>query len=211
MQRVASFGAGLFADRPTPETTSANADWTGVMYWTTDTQQVFRWNGSAWVDITAVLPISGTFSNRIFSSGASITAPADTNLNTIYSSGSALPAGILGTTGAFKVKFAVSMPIASSAISIYLMYGPDIIAGAVINGGSGFYYVTFNVVNYFSGSQRQITLTTIEAQAPTAPTVDNAVIANVDTSVAQILTVKIQKVAGADVVSLKGGYAQYGL
>lgn len=56
MQRIASFGAGLLAARPTPETTGATADWTGVMYWATDTRQVFNWNGTAWVDISASLP-----------------------------------------------------------------------------------------------------------------------------------------------------------
>lgn len=56
MQRIASFGAGLLAARPTPEATSASADWTGVMYWATDTQQVFRWNGASWDDISADIP-----------------------------------------------------------------------------------------------------------------------------------------------------------
>ena len=57
MQRIASFGAGLLASRPTPETTSASADWTGVMYWATDTKQTFRWNGSSWDDISDDLPV----------------------------------------------------------------------------------------------------------------------------------------------------------
>jgi len=56
MQRIASFGAGLLASRPTPETTSASADWTGVMYWATDTKQTFRWNGSSWDDISLNIP-----------------------------------------------------------------------------------------------------------------------------------------------------------
>ncbi len=56
MQRVASFGAGTHAARPTPETTSGTADWTGVMYWETDTKKVFRWSGTAWVDITLSTP-----------------------------------------------------------------------------------------------------------------------------------------------------------
>jgi hypothetical protein len=56
MQRIASFGAGLIANRPTPESTSASANWTGVMYWATDTQQCFMWSGTAWVNISASLP-----------------------------------------------------------------------------------------------------------------------------------------------------------
>jgi hypothetical protein len=52
MQRMGGFGAGLLVDRPTPETTSGSVDFTGVMYWSTDTKQTFRWSGTAWVDIT---------------------------------------------------------------------------------------------------------------------------------------------------------------
>ena len=60
MQRVASFGAGLAANRPTPETSSATADWTGVMYWATDTKKVYRWNGSSWDDISTDIPSGGS-------------------------------------------------------------------------------------------------------------------------------------------------------
>lgn len=56
MQRVASFGAGTFANRPTPEVTSANADWTGVTYLATDTQKLYCWNGTTWDDISSSVP-----------------------------------------------------------------------------------------------------------------------------------------------------------
>lgn len=89
MQRVASFGAGLLANRPTPEVTSGTADWTGVMYWATDTKQTFRWNGSSWDDITSSVPggttvrISNTTpvnvtDNGIGGPGTLITVPANT-------------------------------------------------------------------------------------------------------------------------------------
>lgn len=51
MQRMGGFGAGLLADRPTPDS-GAGADFTGVMYWSTDTKQTFRWNGASWDDIS---------------------------------------------------------------------------------------------------------------------------------------------------------------
>ena len=65
MQRVASFGAGLLANRPTPELTSSTANWTGVTYLATDTSQLFRWNGSSWDDISANIPsgIAKRYSN----------------------------------------------------------------------------------------------------------------------------------------------------
>jgi hypothetical protein len=53
MQRL-SLLSGTFANRPTPET--VNAVWGGagfgLLYFATDTQQLFQWNGAAWVQIT---------------------------------------------------------------------------------------------------------------------------------------------------------------
>jgi len=54
MQRL-SLLSGLFANRPTPET--VNATWGGagfgILYFSTDTKQIFQWNGGAWVDISS--------------------------------------------------------------------------------------------------------------------------------------------------------------
>jgi hypothetical protein len=57
-QRMGGFGAGTLAARPTPDTASG-ADFTGVTYFATDTQQAFRWSGSAWVDISSDFPSGG--------------------------------------------------------------------------------------------------------------------------------------------------------
>lgn len=83
MQRVASFGAGTLANRPTPESTSVSANWTGVMYWATDTAQVFNWNGTAWVDITtAILANASVIAAALQTTGApvnvSLAAPPTT-------------------------------------------------------------------------------------------------------------------------------------
>lgn len=43
-QRVSSFGQGLLSQRPVPEAVFA-----GVLYYATDTDQLFGWNGGAWV------------------------------------------------------------------------------------------------------------------------------------------------------------------
>ena len=72
MQRVASFGAGLLANRPTPEVTSGTANWTGVMYWATDTKQVFMWTGAAWVDISASLPSNAGAAIALATTGAPV-------------------------------------------------------------------------------------------------------------------------------------------
>jgi len=56
MQRM-SLLSGTFANRPTPET--VNAVWGGagfgLLYFSTDTAQIFQWSGVAWVDVTALL------------------------------------------------------------------------------------------------------------------------------------------------------------
>jgi hypothetical protein len=49
-QRMGAFGAGLAADRETPDS-GADADFTGVTYFATDTGDYSRWNGSAWETI----------------------------------------------------------------------------------------------------------------------------------------------------------------
>lgn len=54
MQRIAIL-AGNIADRPTPET--VNATWGGTTYgllfFSLDENKVYRWNGAAWLDVTA--------------------------------------------------------------------------------------------------------------------------------------------------------------
>jgi hypothetical protein len=54
MQRL-SLLSGTLANRPTPET--VNATWGGagfgLLYFSTDTSQIFQWNGAAWTDITS--------------------------------------------------------------------------------------------------------------------------------------------------------------
>jgi hypothetical protein len=45
-ERVAQM-SGTLANRPTPE-----AAWAGLLYFATDTDQAFQWNGNAWVGVT---------------------------------------------------------------------------------------------------------------------------------------------------------------
>ena len=52
-ERLVAFAAGPIADQPTPDAVFGSAN-DGVMYFATDTGHVFRWNGSAWVDITTL-------------------------------------------------------------------------------------------------------------------------------------------------------------
>lgn len=54
MQRL-SLLSGTFANQPTPETVNATWGGTGfgLLYFSTDTHQIFQWNGAAWVDISS--------------------------------------------------------------------------------------------------------------------------------------------------------------
>jgi len=56
MQRLSLLG-GTRTNRPTPEI--VNATWGGagfgLLYFSTDTGQIFQWNGEAWVDVTVSL------------------------------------------------------------------------------------------------------------------------------------------------------------
>ena len=102
MQRIASFGAGLLVNRPTPEATSGTADWTGVMYWATNTQQVFRWNGAAWVDISASIP-SGSASHF-----------SDITLGNLVNPGGASPINTVTVPGAFGTNSVAKIQVSGS-------------------------------------------------------------------------------------------------
>lgn len=69
-ERISSFGAGLLSDRPTPEAVWGSATF-GVLFWATDTSQVFRWNGGAWVDVTSDF-IAASAASFLATSGAPV-------------------------------------------------------------------------------------------------------------------------------------------
>lgn len=59
-ERLAAFGAGVIASRETPEAAFGDAN-KGVLYYATDENKLYRWNGSAWIlvkDIGALATIS---------------------------------------------------------------------------------------------------------------------------------------------------------
>jgi hypothetical protein len=133
MQRIASFGAGLLANRPTPEATSGTADWTGVMYWATDTKQVFMWTGSAWTDISADIPIIG----------GAVQKYSNITPTTLVDGGAGgigiligLPANALSVQSVFQISGRVLMPAAGSATptsSVTLVMGGNSIVSYPLN------------------------------------------------------------------------------
>lgn len=200
MQRVASFGAGLLAARPTPETTSATADWTGVMYWATDTQQVFRWSGAAWVDISASIPNVASPA-YFFSSGAAIVAPVDTVENTIYSG--VVPANLLGAAKGFKYSFNFTTALGGT-VTVRVKFGGSIIGSAVIVTSSLF-FMEGTVLNITAGTQSDQSIR-FDFNVAQAALQQGSVA--IDTTVNQTLLVTAEKTNGADAVTFHTGYAK---
>src|SRR6266403_2044854 len=111
MQRL-SLLSGTLANRPTPEI--LNATWGGagfgLLYFATDTSQIFQWNGAAWVDVTSAIGLG-----KYKSEGSNIVPVtvgntlAPTNLQTIAIAANDIGAGqtfyvdcqgTIGATGA---------------------------------------------------------------------------------------------------------------
>ena len=75
--------SGLSTAMPTFGADAQPANWTGLLFFATDTGQVFQWSGTAWVDVTSsLIPISKLFSDL---TTASIVAPGTVNTVTIPS------------------------------------------------------------------------------------------------------------------------------
>ena len=131
MQRIASFGAGLFVNRPTPETTGATADWTGVMYWATDTKQVFRWNGAAWVDISTSTPSGSSVHFSDLTLGNLVNPGGASSINTVTVPGSFAA----GTVAKIQVSGAVLFSAGGGQLTVNVN-GTQAIPGGVtvLNG-----------------------------------------------------------------------------
>lgn len=117
MQRF-SLLSGLLANQPTPDT--VNATWGGsgfgILYFATDTSQIFQWNGSDWVDI------SGSFLNLGYMFlGSSVTqvSVADTTVLTPLQNIS-IPANYIGVGQTFELEMFGEMTIGASGDSITL-------------------------------------------------------------------------------------------
>src|SRR6266404_397373 len=92
MQRM-SLLSGTFANRPTPEI--VNAVWGGVgfglLYFSTDTGQIFQWGGTVWVDV------SQNFKSAFFKDNTAHIHTGTTTEDVVYSN--VINGGVLGTTG----------------------------------------------------------------------------------------------------------------
>lgn len=73
--------SGTFANRPTNMDATFGGAGYGMLYFATDTHQVFQWNGGGWVDVTALLFGSST---RIVASVNLLAQPAAIGLTSLY-------------------------------------------------------------------------------------------------------------------------------
>jgi hypothetical protein len=98
MQRMALL-SGVLASRPTPET--VNATWGGagfgLIFISTDTNQIFQWNGAAWVDIT------GSISGSLLDAQANKALIAGTGV-ALQMYNYTLPANSIGVLKGIRVK-----------------------------------------------------------------------------------------------------------
>lgn len=115
MQRMGAI-SGLLVNRPVPET--VNADWTGLLYFATDTGQVFQWSNiaAAWTDITIAFGtgvIARNFGTFIHT--------GDSTEDVIYTF--PIAAGLLGTNGAIRLRVALATGALSGGCSIRVKLG----------------------------------------------------------------------------------------
>jgi len=204
MQRIASFGAGLLANRPTPEVTSGTADWTGVMYWATDTKQAFRWSGAAWVDISANVAGGGSGS-RIFCDGVPHTMAINTLLQTIYSG--TVPGNSLGLTGGFKGRFyyELSTSIGQNLV-VELLFGVTFIQIVIANATTKAGILDFSMINQNNAGQQSLVVTEFDNNN-TILSSRNTGLA-IDTTIDQPLQINAQKSQAGDSGFFLNGYAE---
>ncbi len=157
MQRIASFGAGLLANRPTPETTSGTADWTGVTYLATDTKQFFRWSGTAWVDISASTP-GGSVVTKVSDLTLPLVSTAGNDVNTIVTPTTFGAGSIIQIAGAFTVNVAAA-PVAQIFINGVALFnqaitfnGSAVTWTATIIGFDATHVATYITVNVLGAS-----------------------------------------------------------
>jgi len=97
MQRM-SLLSGLLSNRPTPET--VNATWGGsgygLIYIATDTNQIYQWNGSAWVTIASGLVIKNFIDSTLHT-------PVSGVLSTVT-----IPGGTIGVGSIIEVIGSIS-------------------------------------------------------------------------------------------------------
>lgn len=162
-ERVQSFGAGPLGSRPTPE-----AVWVGVMYFATDTGQVFVWDGAAWNEVT-----SDFFSSVLLADYTSHVHTGTITEDTIYST--TLKANSLGTTHGVRIKiFGVVTTQQLSPSTIFLRVGGVLFTNlSLTNANTGVFNLEIIFGNRGSAASQETVgwIKFVNTNAPAAQTV----------------------------------------
>jgi hypothetical protein len=152
MQRLSSL-SGTLANRPTPETVNATWGGTGygILYWSTDTGQVFQWNGSAWVDLTSVfIPAAGTQIRRFTDTTQYVYNTVSSNLTT----GVTIPAALLVSGSQIEIDTVFQLNSGTSVTYGAVVNGSSTVSKGIASGGTNLNYRTIHhfVVGATEGS-----------------------------------------------------------
>ncbi len=148
--------SGTFANRPSNMDAIYGGASFGVLYFSTDTKQIFQWSGAAWVDVTSSFAFSLRFSDT--------TITLADNPTTVLKSVT-IPAGTLRVGSAVTLFCKLSQPIGPTVKTVNLNFGatslgsitPGVGNGGVINaslvvsGASAEEAAGFSITNVVGG------------------------------------------------------------
>jgi hypothetical protein len=134
MQRL-SLLSGTFANRPAPEI--LNATWGGVgfglLYFATDTSQIFQWNGAAWIDVSN--SIRGAFFKDNAAHVHTGTVTDDVIDTTVINGNSLGASGLIRAT----LVFIISAQGAGGNSNVKFKYGGTVVGVyTLVNAAAGF-------------------------------------------------------------------------
>jgi hypothetical protein len=197
-QRMALI-SGLAANIWNPGTDAQPANWTGLLYFATDTGHIFQWSGAAWVDITiSFIPVAAP---TVYKNNTAIVHTGDTNLDTIYTV--PIAANFLGINGTLRIKlfFTYSSQTNAANTIVYFKYGGSTLGvgggGGTISNPPGSVPGIFEV----NMSNRGVTnsqLATLQEYSGSGACVLLTNTVAVDSTQAQNLLVQVQNAANTD-------------
>lgn len=191
-QRMALL-SGTFAARWNPGTDIQPANWTGLLYFSTDTKQIFQWNGANWIDVTNQLMSSRV----IFKSTAAIGHTGTISNDVIYTV--PIPASILGTNGTLRITVNLQPTVQTGAGNsvIFMTFGGTQVLQATVTAASFPNVIHSNLSNR-GATNSQICNTVTLAQAGPSNIQMSNVASAIDTTVLQNLVISIQNFVVGD-------------
>lgn len=123
--------SGTLAGRWNPGTDTQPLKWTGLLYFVTDTQQIFQWSGSAWVDVTS----SFSRSNLLNAQGNAVGITGNGTDQVFYTY--SLPGGTVANLQGIRVTVAWNHNLGSATIEYKLsLNGRNIIDASPTSQGN---------------------------------------------------------------------------